>query len=88
MVGVSTDSAASHTKFIQKNALPFDLIADTGKQLSEVFGTWGEKTMCGRKYMGMLRTTFLIDENGIVEKVFLPKEIKTASHGNQILEIL
>ena len=88
VVGVSADSAASHTKLIQKNALPFDLIADTGKQLSEVFGTWGEKTMCGRKYMGMLRTTFLIDENGIVEKVFLPKEIKTASHGNQILEIL
>ncbi|MGN0187459.1 MAG: thioredoxin-dependent thiol peroxidase [Paludibacteraceae bacterium] len=88
VVGVSTDSAASHTKFIQKNALPFDLIADTDKQLSETVGTWGEKTMCGRKYMGMLRTTFLIDENGIVEKIFLPKEIKTASHGNQILDIV
>ncbi len=85
IVGVSADSRESHTKFIEKNSLPFDLIADTQKQLSELFGTWGEKSMYGRKYMGMFRTTFVIDEHGIIQKIFYPKEIKTSSHGGQIL---
>ena len=88
VIGVSADSAASHQKFISKNDLPFDLISDTDKTLAEQFGTWGEKTLYGKKYMGMFRTTFLIDENGIITQIFLPKEIKTKEHAKQILEKL
>lgn len=87
VVGVSADNRESHAKFIDKHSLPFDLVADTDKALSEYFGTWGEKSMYGRKYMGMFRTTFVIDEQGIIEKVFAPKEIKTATHGTQILDL-
>ncbi|MBR1594026.1 MAG: thioredoxin-dependent thiol peroxidase [Alloprevotella sp.] len=86
VVGVSADSEASHQRFIEKHQLPFTLIADTEKTLSQAFGTWGEKSMYGRKYMGMLRTTFLIGEDGRVEKIFSPKEIKTKQHGEQILD--
>ncbi len=85
VVGVSVDNEKSHQKFIDKNQLPFDLIADTDKNLVEQFGVWAEKSMYGRKYMGTLRTTFIIDENGIIEKIILPKEIKTSTHGKQIL---
>ena len=85
VVGVSVDSATSHQKFIAKHELPFPLIADTEKTLVEAFGVWGEKSMYGRKYMGTFRTTFLINEEGIVERIFLPKEIKTKTHGEQIL---
>lgn len=88
VIGVSTDSAASHQKFIDKHELPFTLIADTDKKLVEAMGAWGEKSMYGRKYMGTFRTTFLIDENGVVEKVFLPKQIKTKTHGEQILKAI
>lgn len=88
VIGVSTDSAASHQKFIDKHELPFTLIADTDKKLVEAMGAWGEKSMYGRKYMGTFRTTFLIDENGVVEKVFLPKQIKTKTHGEQILKTI
>lgn len=87
VVGVSIDSEASHRKFIEKNALPFTLIADSDKRLVEEMGVWGEKSMYGRKYMGTFRTTFIIDENGIIEKIFLPKEIKTKTHGEQILSL-
>ncbi len=87
IVGVSVDSAQSHNKFIEKHNLPFNLIVDSDKKLSEQFGTWGEKSMYGRKYMGMFRTTLIIDENGIIEKIFMPKEIKTSTHGNQILNL-
>jgi peroxiredoxin Q/BCP len=86
VVGVSTQDEASHQKFIQKNNLPFPLIADTDMQLVKQFGVWGEKSMYGRKYMGTLRTTFIINEEGFVEKIFLPKEIKTKNHGEQILK--
>lgn len=85
ILGVSTDSAVSHQKFIDKNNLPFNLIVDDEKKLSTIFGTWGEKTLYGRKYMGMFRTTFILDENGVVEKIMLPKQIKTKEHGKQIL---
>jgi peroxiredoxin Q/BCP len=85
VVGVSVDDEKSHLKFIDKQSLPFDLIADTGKELVEKFGVWGEKSMYGRKYMGTFRTTFLIDEQGVVEHVFQPKEIKTGTHADQIL---
>ena len=87
MIGVSVDSEASHRKFIEKHSLPFQLIADTEKKLVSEMGVWGEKSMYGRKYMGTFRTTFIIDENGVIEKVFLPKEIKTKTHGEQILSL-
>lgn len=88
VIGVSIDSATSHQKFIEKNELPFTLIADTDKRLVEAMGVWGEKSMYGRKYMGTFRTTFLINEEGIIEKVFLPKEIKTKTHGEQLLKAI
>ena len=86
VIGVSVDDAKSHQKFIAKNELPFTLIADTDKKLVEQFGVWGEKSMYGRKYMGTFRTTFIINEEGIIEKIFSPKEIKTKTHAEQILE--
>lgn len=85
VIGVSVDSSTSHRKFIDKYELPFPLIADTEKKLVESMGVWGEKSMYGRKYMGTFRTTFLINEEGIIEKVYSPKEIKTKTHGEQIL---
>lgn len=87
VVGVSIDSAASHQKFIAKNELPFTLIADTDKTLVGEMGVWGEKSMCGRKYMGTFRTTFILNEEGVIEKIFSPKEIKTKTHGEQILSL-
>lgn len=88
ILGVSVDSEKSHKKFIEKYELPFPLIADTDKRLVELFGVWAEKTLAGRKYMGTLRTTFLINESGIIEKVIGPKEIKTKEHAEQLLEML
>ena len=85
VIGVSVDSGKSHQKFIEKNALPFPLITDTEKKLVEQFGVWGEKTMCGRKYMGTFRTTFILNEEGIVERIISPKEVKTKEHASQIL---
>ena len=85
VVGVSVDSEKSHQKFIEKNSLPFTLIADTDKKLVEQFGVWGEKSMYGRKYMGTFRTTFIINEEGIVERIIGPKEVKTKDHAAQIL---
>ena len=86
VIGVSVDDAKSHQKFIDKNNLPFTLIADTDKKLVEEFGVWGEKSMYGRKYMGTFRTTFLINEEGIIERIITPKEVKTSSHAAQILQ--
>ena len=86
VIGVSTDSASSHQKFITKQNLPFNLIADVDKTLSTAFGTWGEKSMYGKQYMGMFRTTFLIDETGTITRVILPKEVNTKEHAEQILE--
>lgn len=88
IIGVSTDSEKSHQNFISKHSLPFTLIADTDTELHNTFGTWGEKSMCGRKYMGTLRTTYLINEEGIITKIFSPKEIKTKVHGEQILKAI
>ncbi len=87
ILGVSTQDEKSHQKFIEKNQLPFHLIADTEMTLSEQFGTWGEKSMYGRKYMGMFRTTFIINEEGIIERIMLPKEIKTKEHAKQVLGV-
>ena len=85
VVGVSVDSEKSHQRFIEKNNLPFPLISDTDKQLVEQFGVWGEKKMAGRTYMGTFRTTFIINEQGIVECIIGPKEIKVKDHTAQIL---
>lgn len=85
VIGASVDGEKSHQKFIEKYALPFPLIADTNKKLVEQFGVWGEKSMYGRKYMGTFRTTFIINEEGFIERIITPKEIKTKEHAAQIL---
>lgn len=88
VVGVSRDKAATQASFAQKNNLSFPLIADVETQLLQHLDAWGEKTTCGKTTIGILRTTFLIDENGVVEKIFEPKEIKTKVHAQQILDYL
>ncbi len=87
VLGVSADSATSHKKFIAKQNLPFDLIADTDKKLSEIFGTWAEKLLYGKKFMGMLRTTFLIDETGTITRIIYSKELNTKEHAAQVLSL-
>ena len=86
VIGVSVDDEKSHQKFIAKNELPFTLIADTDHALVEQFGVWGEKKLYGRSYMGTNRTTFIIDENGIITRIMLPKEVNTKIHAEQILK--
>lgn len=85
VVGVSVDSEKSHQRFIDKNSLPFPLIADTDHRLVEEMGVWGEKKMAGRTYMGTYRTTFIISPDGIIERIITPKEIKVKDHAAQIL---
>lgn len=87
ILGVSVDDAHKHQKFIEKNQLNFNLIADTDKKLVETFGVWGEKSMYGKKYMGTFRTTFIINEDGIIENIMGPKQIKTSQHAQQILDL-
>lgn len=84
VVGVSKDSVASHVKFIEKNSLPFSLLADTTTQMQQVFGVWAEKKLYGRSYMGTLRTTFIFNEEGILEKVI--GKVDTKNHAAQILK--
>ncbi|SHJ43441.1 peroxiredoxin Q/BCP [Reichenbachiella agariperforans] len=83
VLGVSSDSEKSHQKFIDKHELPFDLLADTDKVVHDLFGTWGEKQMYGRKYMGTFRTTFVIDEQGVISEII--GKVKTKEHTAQIL---
>ncbi|MGF1534471.1 MAG: thioredoxin-dependent thiol peroxidase [Bernardetiaceae bacterium] len=83
VIGVSRDSEKSHQKFIEKQQLPFSLIADEDGQVHELFGTWGEKKMYGKTYMGTLRTTFVIDEEGIITECI--QKVKTKEHAKQIL---
>lgn len=85
VVGVSVDDAQKHQKFITKYELPFSLIADSDQTLVQQMGVWGEKNMYGRKYMGTFRTTFIINEEGVIERIITPKEIKVKDHANQIL---
>lgn len=82
VLGVSTDSEKSHQKFISKFQLPFDLLADTDKQIVEAYGVWGEKSMYGKKYMGTLRKTFLIDDGKIV-KIF--EKVNVSEHAQEVL---
>ncbi|GAB2629971.1 thioredoxin-dependent thiol peroxidase [Belliella aquatica] len=84
VLGISSDSQKSHQKFIEKQELPFSLIADEDKTVHEAFGTWVEKSMYGRKYMGTARTTFIIDEEGKIEEII--EKVKTKEHTNQILK--
>ncbi|MCS6974990.1 MAG: thioredoxin-dependent thiol peroxidase, partial [Cyclobacteriaceae bacterium] len=84
VIGVSTDSEESHRKFIAKEKLPFRLLADTDKSVHQAYGTWVEKSMYGRKYMGTARVTFLINEDGIIEEVI--DKVDTRNHASQILK--
>lgn len=88
VIGVSKDSTDSHKKFIAKHELPFILISDTDKVLQKEMGAWGEKTMCGRTTEGTLRTIFLISEDGRIENIMSPKQIKTKIHADQILDLI
>lgn len=88
IIGVSKDKQSSQQKFAESHGLGFPLIADTDTTLLQQLGAWGEKNMYGRTTMGILRTTYLIDEDGIVEHIFLPKQIKTKEHARQILDYL
>lgn len=83
ILGVSPDDEQSHQKFIDKFKLPFSLIADTEKKIIQDYGVWGEKNMYGKITMGLLRTTFVIDEKGIIEKII--KKVDTENHTEQIL---
>jgi peroxiredoxin Q/BCP len=86
VLGVSPDSVNSHIKFKQKYQLPFPLLADTDHRVAEAYGAWGEKSMYGRKYQGILRSTFIIDEAGTVARVF--PRVKPKGHATEVLEAL
>lgn len=84
VLGISQDSEKSHIKFIEKFELPFDLISDPDHTVHNLYGTWALKKLYGREYMGTVRTTFVIDEKGIVQEVI--SKVKTKEHTQQILE--
>ena len=84
VLGVSIDDEKSHQKFATKYGLPFDLLVDSDKQIVEKYGVWGEKSMYGRKYMGTLRMTFLIDEKGKIVKIF--DKVKVGEHADEVLK--
>jgi thioredoxin-dependent peroxiredoxin len=84
ILGVSPDDEKKHQKFIDKYDLPFDLLADTEKETCEMYGVWVKKSMYGREYMGVARTTFVINEDGTIEDVI--EKVKTKEHTNQILK--
>ena len=83
IVGVSPDNEKSHTGFIAKNNLPFTLIADTEKTIAQAYGVWGEKKMYGRSYMGIIRTTFVIDAEGIISDII--EKVDTKNHAQQLM---
>lgn len=86
ILGVSPDSVKSHKKFSEKYKLKFDLLADEEKLVLEKYGVWKEKSMYGRKYMGVERTTFIIDEKGKIKKIF--NKVKVDGHNKEVLEAL
>jgi len=86
IVGVSPDSVASHVKFVEKFGFKFNLIADTEKVILQDYGVWGEKMNYGKSYMGVIRTTFVINEEGILEKIFT--KVDTKEHTSQIIKEL
>ncbi|MFQ9514431.1 MAG: thioredoxin-dependent thiol peroxidase [Eubacterium sp.] len=86
VIGVSKDSVASHKKFEEKYSLPFILLSDTELEVIQAYDVWKEKNMYGKKVMGVVRTTYLIDENGVIEKAF--EKVKAAENPKQMLELL
>jgi peroxiredoxin Q/BCP len=84
ILGVSPDSEKSHQKFVTKYKLPFTLLADTDHSIADAYGVWGEKKFMGRTYMGIHRTTFLIDEKGKIKKIF--GKVKPEDHADEVLE--
>ena len=84
VLGISTNDEKSHRKFIEKEKLPFSLLADTDRAVHEKYGTWVEKSMYGRKYMGTARVTFVIDEKGVIKEII--EKVNTREHASQILE--
>ena len=88
IIGVSKDRKELQKKFADAQGLQFPLIADTETTLLQTLGCWGEKVACGRRTIGILRTTYLVNEDGVIEKIFQPKEIKTKMHAEQILDYI
>ncbi len=88
IIGVSKDKQALQKKFAEAKGLEFPLIADTETALLQGLGCWGEKVACGRKTIGIIRTTYLVNEEGVIEKIFTAKEIKTKIHAEQILDFI
>ena len=88
IIGVSKDKQTLQKKFAESQGLTFPLIADTETSLLQELGCWGEKVACGRRTIGTLRTTYLVNEQGVIEKIFTPKEIKTKIHAEQILDYI
>jgi peroxiredoxin Q/BCP len=86
VIGVSPDNEASHKRFQNKFGLPFYLLSDPDHKVAEAYGAWGEKKMYGRSYMGIIRSTYIIDEQGIIKKVY-PK-VTPDSHGEEVLDYL
>ena len=86
IIGISSDSVESHKKFAQKYKLPFNLLSDEKKEVIEKYGVWQEKSMYGKKYMGIVRTTFIIDASGKIGKIF-PK-VKVDNHNKEVMEAL
>lgn len=86
IIGISPDSVSSHKKFAEKYRLSFDLLADEDKKVVQLYGVWKEKSMFGRKYMGVERTTFIIDENGRIKNIF--KKVKVIGHAKEVIEAL
>ena len=86
VLGVSPDDEASHAKFKQKYDLPFTLLADTDHEVADAYGVWGEKSYAGKTYMGVHRSTFVIDADGTVARIF--PDVKPAEHADQVLEAL
>ena len=84
VLGVSPDKETAHQKFVTKYQLPFTLLADTDHSIAEAYGVWGEKKFMGRTYMGVHRTTFLIDEKGKIRKIF--EKVKPEDHASEVLE--
>ena len=86
IIGISPDSTTSHEKFAQKFGFKFNLIADTEKEILQAYGVWGEKMNYGKTYMGVIRTTFVINEAGVIEKIF--RKVDTKEHTSQIVKEL
>lgn len=86
IIGISPDSVSSHKKFAEKYRLSFDLLADEDKKVVQLYGVWKEKSMFGRKYMGVERTTFIIDEKGRIKNIF--KKVKVIGHAKEVIDAL